>query len=181
MGEERIYILKLVIVWCVRKIFVPFNRLDHKLGVYMEVVKVAQDAKSRKSAHANAKRALMETYLKRRKERRWTIKENRRNAWKERRRKRQKIKGERYREKTKGDNNERLREKGEGRPSTDREGRWRQSKWEGMREGDDRNGYLFFSLVNEFFIIEQFFSHLIFSKISVIFYKLTFLIILWQY
>lgn len=70
MREERIYILKLVIVWCVRKIFVPFNRLDRKLSVYMEVVKVAQDAKSRKSAHANAKRALMETYLKRRKERR---------------------------------------------------------------------------------------------------------------
>lgn len=69
-----IHILKLVIICCVRKIFVPSNRLDRKLGVYMEVVKVAQDAKSRKSSHANAKRALMETYLKRGKERRRTIK-----------------------------------------------------------------------------------------------------------
>lgn len=121
MGEERIYILKLVIVWCVRKIFVPFNRLDRKLGVYMEVIKVAQDAKSRKSAHANAKRALMETYLKRRKERRWTIK--RTGETREKKEEgRGKIKGERYREKTKGDNNERLREKG-GRKAVDWQGR----------------------------------------------------------
>lgn len=64
------YISKLVIARCVREIYVPSNRLDRKLGVYMEVVKMAQDAKSRKSAHANAKRALMETYLKRGEERR---------------------------------------------------------------------------------------------------------------
>lgn len=85
------------------------NRLDRKLGVYMEVVKVAQDAKSRKSAHANAKRALMETYLKRRKERRRTIKRT--------------GEEEEGRGKIKGDNNERLREKGDGRSPTDREGR----------------------------------------------------------
>lgn len=81
----------MVIVCCMREIFVQLNRLDRKLGVYMEVVKVAQDVKSRKSAHANAKRALMETYFKRREERRRTIK----RTHEEEEERKGKIKGER--------------------------------------------------------------------------------------
>jgi len=138
----------------------------------MEVVKVAQDAKSRKSAHANAKRALMETYLKRRKERRWTIKRTGETREKEEEGK-GKIKGERYRGKTKGDNNERLREKGgaEGRRLTGKDDGDRANERECVKEmtGTAISSSL---LWMNFSSLHNFFHILIFSNISVIFLQI---------
>lgn len=144
--------------------------MDHKLG-YMEVVKVAQDAKPRKSAHANAKRALMETYLKRRKERRWMIKRTGETREEEEEEGRGKIKGERYWGKTKGDNNERLREKGreEGRRLTGKDDGDGANEREWVREVTGT--VIPFSLLQMSFLsLNSFFHILISSKICYFFF-----------